>query len=73
MRNIVFIAALLASFLVSAVSAQEKLYKFTLTQQEAAIVLSALADKPWRDTNQIIMKIQQQFQEQNKPAEPAKK
>lgn len=42
------------------------IYTFTLTEQEANIILNALAQRPYIEVADLIAKIHQQAQEQKK-------
>ena len=42
-------------------------YTFTLTEQEANVILNALAQRPYIEVVDVIEKIHQQAKEQEKP------
>ena len=64
-------AAVFLTFASAAVAQTQPPHTFTVTTEEANLILNKLAEMPWKDSNPLLQKLIKQLDDQNKtPAKP---
>lgn len=64
MRKLLSCVVLVATLIVPAYGQQEKMFTITLTQAEVVLVARALQSLPYREVNELLIKLQGQIDPQ---------